>query len=721
MLLCTLTLHAYLLDRVDPLIFCELPHLYSQPISVQQAGKSAMLEQYGKSGNGIIGFPRAMQIYDDSIIDIIALGDFSQIADYMTDPVHVSDSIVTGSIDISSIDSMLVCPGLSYVWISRPMFQSADSARYYSGIYQMNKTGYDGSNVTGSLIDNGMMLNRYNILTEGRDISVWNQFDERTASPWGFSYGEELDASMLPLYPLSDSTGHGTAMLSLLAGSDSASMGMLPYSDLITVNAQPWEKNVIEGIKYISDKCEAENRSFVLCLPLNHFWGRHDGYSPLDRVIDYYFSDFHSGRGIAVSAGNLGFSNLHFSAGIDDENDMGILNNRHIIVEKPEGYRLDADITDIDNLYFRIVFIDNGQLNVTEWILTDSSKGGYYDGEYARLRYGFNSKWGHLHITALNEQSMRFAIEFISAGGGRDSINGYIAQGGYILNKQNERQIDGNSSNTVAVPGLAKQAITAGAFVSRPSVPGIEGISDTVKYIPGWNPLGNYKYIKPDIYAPGKFIITDAVSPYAALFNLPGNMGAYSGTSFSSAVTAGAMAVVLGTDRLMHTQKLNRLMRTGADDIPYNPGTGQIIEGYGYIDAYRSFLATRVNAAQMKVEYELTDNGALRIKLSNRECQLIHVSREQCPMLIVSNYMALDITPAMGNNIYQIIFQKDGMEYMLMDSFLIKSRSHDANIPVGEAYYDILGRNINMAMPATGIYFMIKGNEERERKFIYIK
>lgn len=720
MVLCTLILHGYKLDRADPLIFCEFPSLYSQSISVQQAGKSVMLEQYGKSDNGIISFQRTLKMHGDSIIDIIALGDFSQIADYITDPVHASDSIVTGSIDIKSIDSMLGCPGLSYVWISRPMFQSADSARYYSGIYQMNRTGYDGSNVTGGLIDNGMILNRYNILTEGRDISVWNQLDERSASPWGFSYGEELDASMLPLYPLSDSTGHGTAMLSLFAGSDSTSLGMLPYSDLITVNAYPWEKNVIEGIKYISDKCEAENRSFVLCLPLNHFWGRHDGSSPLDRVIDYYFSDFHSGRGIAVAAGNLGFSNLHFSANIDDENDMGVLNNRHIIIDKPEGCRLDADITDIDNLYFRIVFIDNGQLNVTEWILTDSSKGGYYDGEHARLRYGFNSKWGHLHITALNDQSMRFAIEFLSAGV-NDSINGYIAQGGYILSKQNDRQIDGDNRNTVAVPGLAKQAITAGAFVSRASVPGIEGISDTVKYIPAWNPLGNYKYIKPDIYAPGKFIITDAVSPYAGLFDLPGNMGAYSGTSFSAAVTAGAMAVVLGTDRLMHTQKLNRLMRTGASDIPYNPGTGQIIEGYGYIDAYRSFLATRVNAAQIKVGYELTDNGALRIKLSDRECQLIHVSREQFPMLIVSNYMALDIEPAMGNNIYQINFQKDGLEYMLIDSFLMQSRTQGANVPVVGAYYDMLGRNINLSMPATGIYFILKGNEERAKKIIHIK
>lgn len=706
------------LDRLDPMIFCEFPYLHSEQLIVRNSKSvNAFTMPSGPANN--IYFSQTYRMDDDSLLDIIALGDTYIIADLINDPVTISDNIITGSIYIESIDSLMSCDALEYLWISRPMFQSADSARYYSGIYQMNRTGYDGSNVTAALIDNGMILNRNSIINGERDVCVWNQHNNRTVPPSDFSYGEELDHAMLTVYPMDDSTGHGSSLLSLFISADSLGGGMLPQSDIVAVNVLPWEKNVIEGIKYISDKCDDVGASFIICLPMNHFWGRHDGFSPLDRVIDDYFSDMHSGRGISVSSGNLGYANIHFSAVINDTLDSGLLNNEHIIFEKPGNARFDADITDIDSLLMRFIFTDNNVMYNSEWIMTDSSKGGYCEIAGISIRYGFNSKWKHMHITVLNNQQMRFAIEFISSGK-QDSISGYIAQGGTILESYSDDQITGDNYNTIAIPGLAKQAITSGAFVSRASVPGINGAGDTIMYIPQWNPVGNYRYIKPDIYAPGKFIITDEINPYSSLFSLPDNKGVYSGTSYAAVITAGAMATVLGTDRLMYTKKLNRLIRTGAGDIPYNPAAGAVIEGYGYLDAYRSFLATRVHVLSSDIIYRVTGN-LLYVTISDMYAELLNITKDERYLPIVSNYMALDISPVIGNNIYQITFKKEDRIFMVTDTFVLYESSNNRDNETTDQLYDIAGRSIRTMPEGNGIYFIRNQESETFMKFIYIK
>ncbi len=702
--------------KTDPMIFSEFPMLFSDSISVYTSSKGVYELIPDKSGINVIHFSNVVELGLDSLIDVILRGNADNLMGELTEPVKISQNLITGKIHIMHIEALSEHSDIDYIYLSKPMFQSADSARYYSGIEQMNVTGYFGKEITVCLLDEGINVQGEHINNASRDILVWNQKDERLPIPAGFYYGEEIAAEQIPFYPLYDSTGHGTAILSLLASSDSINRGMLSSSDIIGVNVLPYEKNIIDGMKFIIDRCASENRSFIVCLPLNHFWGRHDGRSALDFAIDTLFSDSKSGRGIAVSAGNLGLSPIHFSAKIESNADNGLMNNKHIIFQCVDDYRFDADIVNIDDILFRFLYVYENQLKYTQWISPISSTKAYFKDSMLSFAYGYNRNEKQLHITVTQKNSQRFAVEFI-IDSIEDSITGYVAQGGFIVHDGSINCISGDSDNTIAIPGLASQAITSGVFVSRNSIPGITGISDTVFQIPQWNSRGNYKYVKPDVYAPGKFICTYEENPISSIYSLPNMKGIYCGSSFAAAVTAGAMGVVLGTDRLMHTKKLNYLIRQGSKTIPYIPGSTSFFEGFGYLDAYTSFLATRVEQMGISARFHIVNNF-IELKLDNPECRFRSVYKNGVPISIVSDYMALDIIPDMGNNIYQILFSFREKDYCLIDTFsyIIENLSTKYSL-----FYDISGRQLNNMPEKPGIYFCRDTNSRNMNKFIILK
>ena len=704
-------INASVFEKAEPLFIAEFAEIYGDQYFFSTTVKSISGMLPPKGTRGCIHFDRIIDITSDSMIAVMIKGNSDELLPYINDPIQINEGFLTGYLHISNFDSMLNNTYLDYLYISKPLFQSNDSARFYSNIIKMNENGYMGENVIAAFIDDGFNLSTslfQNI--DNRIKFVWNQQNERMASPLGFSYGEELDSINYLSYPFHDHTGHGTSVLATFASGDSYSRGMLPVSGIIAVNVNKDEKSVIDAIKYISDKCDYMNYSFIVCLPLNHYWGNHNGNSPLDTVINYFFNKTKTGRGISVSSGNLGNQYIHFSSLITDTIDRGLLENNHIIIQCVNDFRTDINILNLSNTYFRLVSSRQGILIKTEWFDPQSEKAGFAIDSNCTIKFGFNTNEDHFHIIIEQNNNLRIAIEFLS-NGTNDSIIGYAAQGGYFIrNSKNDNLIKGDNNNTIAIPGLASQAITAGTFVSRTHIPDISGIGDSLYQIPVWNASGNSTNIKPDVYAPGKFIFSYENNSGDALYGLENHYGVFYGSSYSAAVTAGAMAVVLGSDRFMTTKKLNRLIRTGVKYIPYQAGEENPVEGFGFLDAYSSFLATRVGINAMRPEYSYTNNENIEIKLMGSGLKFISVSKNSTPVYLINDCTALDKNPKNGNNIYQIeIIDKLGYLTKFIDTFCINKQYYD-QLEIGTImYFDISGRKLLKYPTKNGIYFLRRG------------
>ncbi len=713
-------INASVFEKAEPLFIAEFAETYGNQHFFSTATKSISEMMPPKGTSGCIHFDNVLEIATDSMIAVIIRGNSSELLTIIDEPVQINGNLITGYLHINNVDSVLNDTFVDYLYISKPLFQSNDSARFHSNIIKMNENGYMGDNVIAAFIDDGFNLSTsifQNI--DNRIKFVWNQQNERIASPLGFLYGEELDSLNYLFYPFYDYSGHGTSVLATFASGDSYNSGMLPISGIIAVNANKDEKSIIDAIKYISDKCDYMNYSFILCLPLNHYWGKHNGNSPLDTVINYFFNKTKTGRGISVSSGNLGNQYIHFSSLITDTIDRGLLENKHIVIQCVQDFRTDINILNLHNTDFRLVSSRDGILIKSEWIDPQSEKAGFITDSNCIVKFGFNTNDNHLHIIIEQNNNLRIAIEFLSSGI-NDSIIGYAAQGGYFIrNSKNNNLIKGDNNNTIAMPGLASQAITAGTFVSRTHIAGISGIGDSLFQIPVWNASGNSTNIKPDVYAPGKFIFSFENNSGDALYSLENHYGVFYGSSYSAAVTAGAMAVVLGSDRFMPTIKLNRLIRTGVKYIPYQAGE-ENVEGYGFLDAYSSFLATRVGINMVEPEYSYTVNKNIAIKFTKPDIKFVSISKNTKPVYLINDYMALDKNPKNGNNIYQIeIIDNCGYLTKFIDTFCVNKQYYNQLETGTIMYFDISGRKLLTYPTKTGIYFLKRG--EYTSKFLIMR
>lgn len=201
-----------------------------------------------------------------------------------------------------------------------------------------------GRGVLVGVVDTGIDY-RHPVFTHNdrttRIISIWDQTQEGSVPPRGFTFGAEYTRELinfalisdqpLSLVPTVDTIGHGTAIASIMAGRrDDAHnfAGISPEADLVVVKLKEAKANLKEvffvpqnalcyqesdimlGIRYLTGVANRLNRPIVICLALGSSQGGHDGRGPLSSYLDYLVQLPRTG--VVVSAGNEGNNQRHY-------------------------------------------------------------------------------------------------------------------------------------------------------------------------------------------------------------------------------------------------------------------------------------------------------------------------------------------------------------------------------------------------------------------------
>nr|WP_314461205.1 S8 family peptidase [uncultured Clostridium sp.] len=174
-----------------------------------------------------------------------------------------------------------------------------------------------------------------------RILSIWDQTDQTGKPPEGFDFGSEYTKnhintalkSPLPLdiVPVTDTSGHGTAIASIVAGSrdeEHSFTGVVSQSKLAVVKLKEakdnlkqiyfipehslcyQESDIMLGIRYLLNVAAQLSRPLILCITLGSSQGGHDGRGPLSSYLDLIVRQ--PRMGAVMAAGNEGASKRHY-------------------------------------------------------------------------------------------------------------------------------------------------------------------------------------------------------------------------------------------------------------------------------------------------------------------------------------------------------------------------------------------------------------------------
>lgn len=421
-----------------------------------------------------------------------------------------------------------------------------------------------------------------------RILALWDQTaqpDEENGKlpPEGYKEGvlytrEDIDAALLAgsreagfaLVPERDTSGHGTAVAGLAAGSY---LGVAPEADLLVVKlgiplaeSFPRTTQLMRGISYAVNLGVSLNRPVVVNLSFGNTYGDHRGESLLERFIDN--ASEIGMTSIVTGSGNEGASNGH-TAGIAltektielavtaYETGLSVQLWKHfhdhfaLKVVSPGGQETQIETRKINTI--------RRSLEQTELLC--------YVGE--PLPYSVNQE---IYIdfiptgTYINEGVWRFVLTPIEVVTGeyRFYLPGYAARNagtGFYLP---------TPEVTLTIPSTSLRAVTVGAYdARRQSYADFSGRGYVYRYEEGRTsgeilPFGT-AFSKPDLVAPGVNITVPVPN---------GGYEQVSGTSFAAPLVSGSAAllmeygIVRENDPYLYGQKLKAFLINGAKKLP---------------------------------------------------------------------------------------------------------------------------------------------------------
>lgn len=699
-------------QKIDPAFYAYFAD--SSVIIRTDAVKGSFIADVSQKGGteNILMFDSPFETDAYDRIGVIVKTDGSAPPALIEEQARINDSIYTGFAQYADIEAAASYSRVKRIYLSKPMFQSSDSALFFTEMNGMHNEGFTGKGTLLGYIDDGIPSGADFLFEDGisRFVSLWGQKNSRLSPPSGFSYGEEISGPYLSTFMTGDMTGHAASILSVILSKNIQSAA--PDAEIIGVDALPTTKSVMDGIKYVCSAAEKAGKPMALLLPMNHFWGTHRGDEPLEQVINDLFAPWRSARGISVPAGNLGARYIHFKCSLSEfDTSSALFESPFVVFKGFEGRSADLDMLPEGDFLFRVFFSADGEIRSTDWINPKNKLIGRIDEGGFSFRYAYSGIFSQMHICMDFPSDMIVGISFRYLSGGC-AIDGYCAQGGYFLSEYpSESFIPGDKNNTIAPPGLAKQAITSGAYVSRTRVPGIVSV-DTLFSIPDWNAKSHLNYIKPDVYAPGKYIYAYSLYQLPDRYMVSENLGVFYSSSFSAAFTAGAMLLLLQTDIFMSNDRLNSLIRRGVTNIPYDPSSSYNPIGYGFLNVFNSYLSTTVGTSSGNLVRE-RENGGLVIYFDGgirRVSKAFKLDGGSIKELKTVAGKAYDASLSEGPNIYRVHYTSPAGEGVIETEYLnreIKSIQTEA------LCYDLAGRAVNSKTLKAGVYFMKKGKESK--------
>ena len=430
-----------------------------------------------------------------------------------------------------------------------------------AGIYQVQRQPYlnlTGRGVLMGFVDTGIDYTNSTFIYEDGTSKIQYIYDQTIrsdAQPQGFFIGTEYNNAQInealksenpyDIVPQRDTVGHGTFLASVAAGREDASgfVGAAPDAELIVVKLKkaspyylerylvpPEQENAFEttdimiGIEYILKKAQELNRPVVICVALGTNFGGHDGTS----IIEEYLSGISSLRGVCIctAVGNESQARHHME---------------NVLIRKGEEQNIDIRVG--ENAGSFVIAIRNtaaDRISVSVRSPTGELVGRVPARSGTRLEVSLVLENARVvveyYFPAESSGDQVTIVSFLDATPGIWTI---IVHGDIVLNgvyhawlpltgfvSPTVGFLNPSPYTTVVIPATAFRIIACGAYNAN---------TDSLYINSSWGPTRGAQILKPDFVAPGVNV--------GGFY--PTGYGTMTGTSVSTAITAGASALLL--------------------------------------------------------------------------------------------------------------------------------------------------------------------------------
>lgn len=471
-------------------------------------------------------------VADTYIICYTKINDFLEIATYMGADLRNSIPNVVGLTDQQSLDA--------------------------AGILQVQQQPYlnlNGKDVLIGFVDTGIDYTQKVFQYEDGTSKIKYLYDQTIPGipPAGFPLGTEytndqINAALTSptpyeIVPQRDVAGHGTFLASVAAGRQLEDfIGAAPDSEIIMVKLKkaypfylenycvpPDQENafastsVMIGVQYILQKAKELNRPVAICLGLGSNFDSHDGYSTLEEYL-FNMSNI-PGVCICVSVGNESQARHHFS---------------YQMTKGSAPVNIDIKVgEDAGNIFVVVANRVSDRVSVSvrsptgEMVSRVPSKAGYtvetplvLERSRITVSYFFPLEGSGDQISVVRILDSTPGVWTIIVYGDiiiNGSLNAWLPITGFV--SPTVEFLSSDPYTTITYPANALGPIRCGAYNS---------FRDSLYPRTSWGPTRLSEKV-PDLVAPG----------YQVGGYYPIGYGTMDGTSVSTAITAGACALML--------------------------------------------------------------------------------------------------------------------------------------------------------------------------------
>jgi minor extracellular serine protease Vpr len=559
-----------------------------------------------------------------------------------------SNGIATASIPVNRLNETIEVEGIIYVQIAEKTERTMDEARDATWVNWVHQglqlpQAYFGTGVIIGVIDNGFDYTHPNFYdgtgsNNYRVKRVWEQSATSGTPPSGYTYGRELTTQTAILNAQRDEidNSHGTHVAGIASGAGGGAnttfMGVAPQSELVFVATPMTTVSIADGIQYIINYANSQNKPCVINISIGSNVGPHDGFSLFDQYCEGVVGN---GKLIVGAAGNEGQKPLYVGKTYTTND-----NTLYSFVQFPNSTNGTNGTAKIDiwgnpNQNYEVaVNIYNTNTNSfedwTPYIQANSNNTFNYtlfDDDFfspdacsviiATSLYPANNK-RNVQISidhTAQDDSYRWAMVEIIATTGETKMWAATGRSQFTNAGKPSPWVNGTTNSTVMeIGGTGNAIISVGAYTSKNSWNSFNSSSQTA---PAFAPVGAIapfsskgptadNRTKPDITAPGN-ILASSVSRFDnSYLSSSGRtvsgvtngtntwyFGMMEGTSMASPMVTGILALWLQAyPSLNPTQALNLIKQNAWTDSSTGtiPSTGNNTWGWGKIDAHEGLL-----------------------------------------------------------------------------------------------------------------------------------
>lgn len=468
-----------------------------------------------------------------------------------------------------------------------------------------------GSGVLIGFLDSGIDYTNdvfRNLDGTTRIAAIWDQTVQSGTPPEGLAYGSEFTEAQinealraetpLELVPSSDDSGHGTYVASLAAGSGNPAeqfLGAAPEAAIAMVKLKPakqylrdyyfipegsvcyQETDLMLGLRYLNDLADSLGLPLVMCITVGTSMGGHIGTLPFPFLIEEYST--RANRIAVIGVGNEADKRHHYYNVIENDTDTKTVELR--VGDNVSGFALEL-WTEIPNILSISIISPSGEntsripfrvgANAEIDFLFERTKVAI---DYRLLVEKSNSELIFFRFNAPASGIWKIVVEPLNIIDGRFHmwlpVTEFLSGEVYFL--------ESDPYYTLTSPANAASPVVVSYYNG-----GTDGVAQT-----SGRGFTRTQRIKPDITAPGINVVGA----------LPGGrFAARSGSCVSTAVTAGAVALML--EWLIYIQEV-----PGVDSLQLKsllilgtirPRTMEYPNrewGYGQLNLYNTFETMR--------------------------------------------------------------------------------------------------------------------------------